>query len=170
VKELTPYLGDVGLHWDDLPRFLNLRRELFETDMRFAQLSRRSVFAALDKAGVLSHRVCPRRTVKAAITCPPAGGRAELRGELVRRNADRKNRYRGDWQAVWDCRGKRVLDLSDPFETQERWRKLSKEEAACFNELEPWDLRPFRDPFQRRATGSRPTNETGTDIANDVPF
>jgi hypothetical protein len=93
-----------------------------------------------------------------------------LRGELVRRNADGRSRYRGDWQAVWDYRGKRVLDLSDPFETQERWRRLSKEEAACFNEPVSWDLRPFREAFQRIAAGLRSTDETGTDTANDAPF
>ena len=169
VEALTPYLADVGLRWDDLDLFTGLKRELFEIDMRFAQLSRKSVFAALDKAGVLSHRLCGRSEVKVAVSDPPSDGRGRLRGEFVRRNGARKNRYYCDWRGVWDFHGKRALDLSNPFESEERWRTLSKEEEE-FCGYEPWNLPAFLRTAGSRGTGSRRASDAGAGLSNEPPF
>jgi hypothetical protein len=130
VKIITPYLADMGLNWGDFARFMDLRRELFEIDMRFSQLGSKGIFAALDRAGVLSHRRFTTREIRSAMAHPPSFGRAKLRGEFVRRNAGRGGRIHCDWRGIWDSRSKRVLDLSDPFAAEEKWRDFTKEEAG----------------------------------------
>jgi hypothetical protein len=170
VKALTPYLGDVGLRWDDLSRFISLRRELFETDMRFSQLGRKSVFAVLDTAGLLSHRLRTHGEIRAAIANPPSRGRAQLRGELVRRYTGRKSRYRCDWRGVYDYRRKRVVDLSNPFETKERWRDFSREETESLWGFDLRNLQQFQAAFRRRRSVQHPAGGTGVDSLEDPPF
>jgi hypothetical protein len=70
----------------------------------------------------------------AAVNEPPARGRARLRGEFVRSHGKGNGHYFCDWQGVWDYRKRRVLDLSDPFETEERWREFNQNEAQW-----PWN-------------------------------
>jgi proteasome accessory factor A len=128
VQTLTPTLASSGLDWGQLETFLALRRELCEIDMRFGQLSEQSIFAVLDRAGVLSHRVPGVDHFEDAIVSPPPYGRARLRGEVVKRLAGQNGRYLCDWQAVWDQVDSRVLDLSDPFSTEEHWRAANEDE------------------------------------------
>lgn len=120
VERLTPFLDERGLSWDALDAVLDLRRELFEIDTRFGQLGEIGIFAGLDEAGVLTHRVPGVDAIEQAMTNPPAIGRARIRGEVIKRLAG-AGRYRADWQGVIDMTTKRVLDLSEPFETEERW-------------------------------------------------
>lgn len=114
--------------WRGLEPFRRLRQELFEADLRFGQVGgdeaagSESVFAQLDRAGVLTHHVPGVDNIAHAMTNPPALGRARLRGEAVKRFARARREYRCDWQAIIDVERKRVLDLSDPWETEERWR------------------------------------------------
>jgi len=109
--------------------FESLREELFEIDMRFSQLGERGIFASLDRAGHLNHRIPGVNRLETAMSTPPSAGRARLRGECVKRFADRREEMLCDWDRLWDPRRNRVLDLSDPFETGERWRKLPENEA-----------------------------------------
>jgi hypothetical protein len=141
VQTLTPTLASQGLDWGQLEQFLALRRELCEIDMRFGQLSEQSIFAALDRAGVLSHRVPGADHFEDAIVSPPRYGRARLRGEVIARLAGQDGRYLCDWQAIWDQAHSRVLDLSDPFSTEEHWR------AANEDDLDKAALSLFGSPF-----------------------
>lgn len=120
VQRLTPLLRERGLSWDELDPMLALRRELFEIDTRFGQLGGSGIFASLEKAGVLTHHVPGVNAVRDAMNDPPAIGRARVRGEVIKRLAGR-GRYQCDWQGVVDIGKKRVLDLSEPLETEERW-------------------------------------------------
>jgi hypothetical protein len=108
---------------EQLSAVLSLRQELFALDTRFGQLGPRSVFAALDKAGVLEHIVPGVENIEDAVLNPPAIGRARLRGECVRRFHRQRDRFNCDWMAVWDCQQDKYLDLSDPFATEEHWRQ-----------------------------------------------
>ncbi len=133
VEALTPQLAEAGLRWDDLARYARVKWRLCEIDLRFGQLSAGSIFTALDRAGVLSHRIDGMRETGAAVDAPPTLGRARLRGEFVRSHGKGNGHYYCDWQGVWDYRKRRVLDLSNPFETEERWRDFSQAESQW-----PW--------------------------------
>jgi len=129
VLTLTPMLENAGLRWEDLGRFIALRHELQEIDMRFGQLNEEGIFSSLDKTGLLHHRLPGICDESSSINNPPASGRARVRGEFVKQHASEHNRYCCDWQGVWDWQEMRVMDLSDPFETAERWRNLTQEEV-----------------------------------------
>jgi proteasome accessory factor A len=137
VKRLTPLIRRKGLAWDGLGPFLALRQELFEIDTRFGQLGDKGIFAAMDRAGVLAQHVPGVDNLEYAIANPPAVGRARVRGECIRRFAGNNDRYVCDWQEVCDRQARRVLDLSDPFETEERWQDLPKDKEDDDKEDEP---------------------------------
>ena len=121
ATEAKQLLKTKGLKEDDLSRFLDLRQELFEIDTRFVQLGGNGIFSALDRAGLLTHHVAGVENIGVAVVRPPVTGRARLRGECVRRLAGTNGDLVCDWDGIWDEQQKRALDLSDPFETQERW-------------------------------------------------
>lgn len=146
VKALTPVLGSRGLEWSQVRNVLNLRSELFELDWRFGQLGPKGVFTSLDQAGVLAHHVPGVDNIAHAVTHPPVVGRARLRGECVRQFAASDDRYACDWQAIWDLKGHRRLDLTNPFQTERRWGPMendpmSTERSRLLREL----LRATRD-------------------------
>ena len=66
---------------------LALRQDLFEVDVRFGQLGSRSVFEALDRAGVLDHQVPGIDRIDETVDRPPTAGRAYVRGETRRQAA-----------------------------------------------------------------------------------
>jgi proteasome accessory factor A len=147
VAQLTPYVRESGLRWDELEMFLQLRRELLEIDTRFGQLGEKGVFHALDAAGFLEHHMDGVDNIEHAVAHPPAAGRAKVRGEFVRRAAGIGNRYHCDWSAAFDMVNKLCLDLSNPFATEERWvpmREVARASAGS-NETVP----PNPTPFQR---------------------
>jgi hypothetical protein len=149
VGTLTPYLKDNDLSWEDFPSFVALRNELLEIDMRFGQLGEKGIFSALDKAGLLQHRINGFGCDSRGIENPPEIGRARLRGKFVRHNAAEKGRYCCDWEGIWDQQSKRIMDLSDPFETEERWRNLTEAEMEFGPEFGVFALRArFRRPRQ----------------------
>ena len=124
VNCLTPYLERHGLRWEGLRPFLDLRRRLFELDMRFGQLGEGGVFAAMDRSGVLSHHVRGVDGIEYATSNPPTVGRARLRGECVKRFSGNGRTHVCEWHAVWDRGAGTMLDLSDPFAAEERWQPL----------------------------------------------
>jgi Pup-ligase protein len=128
VQALTPAVREKGLSWDSLDAVLALRKDLLEIDMRFGELGGRGIFANLDAAGVLTHHIAGVEAIEDAMIHPPAMGRARVRGEVIRRLGG-YGYYKCDWQGVADLRSKRLLDLSDPFETEERWVDMTQVEA-----------------------------------------
>ncbi len=109
-----------GLRWgSSLP--VGVGQQLCEMDTRFGQLGERGIFAAMDRAGVLDHHLPEVDRIDEAMVEPPALGRARLRGLWVKRLSDKPARSRCDWSSVTDAQHRRLLDLSDPFETEERW-------------------------------------------------
>ncbi|MFN7954083.1 MAG: proteasome accessory factor PafA2 family protein [bacterium] len=112
-----------GASIDSFPAFLRLRDELFELDTKFAEVGEGGIFAALDAAGVLDHRIVPAEALARAVREPPRHGRARLRGEWVERLANSGTAASCDWQRVWkdSCS---YLDLSDPFAEAATWRTI----------------------------------------------
>jgi proteasome accessory factor A len=115
---------------EEVERFLAVRPELFELDARVGELGEAGLFASLDGAGVLGHRVEGIRDVEQATEQPPAVGRALVRGRLVRELAGAQGRYTCDWEHVWDGEEDRWIDLGDPFATDGTWREPSIEDTA----------------------------------------
>lgn len=122
VQRLTPYLRRHGLQWDALRTFIALRQELFEIDARFGQLGEAGIFANLDGASALTHRVPGIDNIEYAMEHPPAIGRAGLRGRYVRELSGGGKRYECDWYGIWDHHKHLVLDLSDPFAASAQWQ------------------------------------------------
>ncbi len=95
--------------------FKALRSELCEIDTRFGQLGSAGIFAAIDEAGVLDHRVIDAHQITRAVHSAPAVGRAKLRGEIIQQSSSRRDSMKCSWRRILDRRADRVLDLSDPF-------------------------------------------------------
>lgn len=108
-----------GLTWDDLDRFLLLRDDLYQLDIRFGQVGPRGIFGALERQDVLDHHVLRVDRIEEAMTMPPAEGRARIRGEVIRRLSGQPGAT-ACWQGVYTADG-RVLDLNDPFAATEVW-------------------------------------------------
>ncbi len=127
IKKLTAKLDRRGLAWEQLDSFIRLRFELCEFDVRFSELGQRGLFESLDKAGVLDHRIVPDEECDRAMTQPPSGGRAKIRGDCIRRLAE-ENRtgYLCTWTNIFGPT--ESLNLGDPFETEERWHEVAGEE------------------------------------------
>jgi len=114
ARKQAPRLRERGLSWDDVENVLQLRAELCELETRFSQLGPKGIFNALDAAGHLRHAL-PEITpagIEAAITEPPARGRAGVRGRLIMQFRGQA-RYAADWSCICDSTGRRI-DLSDP--------------------------------------------------------
>lgn len=129
-EKLTPTLRKKGYRLKDLDRVRALRDELFEIDTRFGQLGDRGIFTRLDRAGVLEHRLTTGGEIERAMRYPPAGTRARLRGETIRKLGAANSRNRCGWEAFWDLDGMRSLELSHPFETRERWGPIPPDETG----------------------------------------
>ncbi|HEY7543530.1 MAG TPA: proteasome accessory factor PafA2 family protein, partial [Blastocatellia bacterium] len=126
INRLQPFLQDRGLSWDELNSVLALRQELFVIDTRFSQIGDRGIFSELDRAGVLAHHVEGVDHIDKAMSDPPPRHRARVRGQAIKRLSGDNLRYKCDWSGIWDFDIDRFLDLSDPFETQERWTAIPK--------------------------------------------
>lgn len=121
VRTLPWVIDDVEVTAEQLATLIEVRQRLFEIDMRFGQLGERGIFNTLDRAGVLTHRVAGVDGIDAAVDTPPRGTRAAIRGAVVSRLTDAGTPYGAEWTSVQDVQHRRVLDLGDPFETEEKW-------------------------------------------------
>jgi hypothetical protein len=134
IKELTPYVESHALSWDMMRSVVDLRREMFELDFRFAELGGNGLFDKLDPTGVLDHRAPGVKDIEEAVQRPPAGGRARLRGARVKTYAGRPE-FWCNWDGIYDIKGNRTLDLSDPFATRANWKKSPPRERLDRNQL-----------------------------------
>ncbi len=121
IDEAGDIVAAEGLAREEMDAFLELRRELFELDFRFGQLGD-GVFASLDRSGVLNHHLDGVDNIEHAMSHPPAVGRARLRGQVIRRVQGNREAFAAGWDFVRDESTGAVLDLSNPWETEERWR------------------------------------------------
>lgn len=101
-----------------------VRQQLYEMDIRYGQLGEGGIFSALARAGVLHHQFPGVDNFEQAMIHPPSLGRARLRGAAIRRMAARNEKGQCDWMGVWNLSEKKFLDLSEPFQAVEKWRRL----------------------------------------------
>ena len=160
VKRLTPEVAAQGLDWDGLEPFLTLRQELFEIDTRFGQVGPDGIFAGLDRAGVLTHHLEGVEAIEEAVEFPPATTRAGLRGKLVQELSGKAGKTLCDWNGVWNLDRREVLDLSDPFTRDARWRKLPR--------IRPRELEEI--VFEEGLEGLEALEESGGDESGAAPF
>jgi hypothetical protein len=66
------------------------------------------------------------RDIEEAIEQPPAGGRAEVRGQAILRHCKESDRYSVEWQQIVDHEQHRVLDLNDPFGRDAVWKSVGQ--------------------------------------------
>ena len=99
---------------------MSCREKFFEIDTRFGQLGPKGIFNALDQAGVLNHRVSGVDNIEQAMVEPPRGTRARIRGEVIKRLAG-SGKVQCDWQRVINYSEGLILDLTDPFASEESW-------------------------------------------------
>lgn len=174
----APTLEAAGCRWDQLDAFLALRRELLELDMRWGLLGSGGLFDPLERAGVLDHLVAGVEPIDEAIEQPPAGGRAHVRGTVIRRVSREPGHYACGWNYVSDLRTGSLLDLSDPFVEVEAWQTRAERKDAVRKDAgspppdaghgphPPADeaslLDEIRRAFSRIRTGTRGTRSTGS--------
>ena len=136
VGFLAGSLAQHRLCWDQVSDVLALRNELCEIDLRFGQIAPPGLYAALQES--LRDRVVDIASGGDPQWVPPKTTRARLRGIAVRR-------YTGQLQVACDWnyvrKGSRVLDLSDPLETNARWK--SKPPDSSPHDLESMVARVF---------------------------
>jgi proteasome accessory factor A len=121
ITQTEPALARAGLSWSRLEALAKLRQNLFEADVRFGEVGSGGIFAALDRDGVLTHHVAGVDNIEHAVENPPAIGRARVRSRVIRRLAHERDMYACGWSNVVNLSTSVTLDLSDPFETEERW-------------------------------------------------
>ena len=122
LPELGPLFKERGMTREDFARFLDLRDELCEIDMRFGMLGRDGIFHAMDRQGALDHHVPGVDRIEQAMATPPPGGRAAVRGEWISRLASQGASHECGWTHIRDLAGRRILDFSDPFCDAPEWR------------------------------------------------
>lgn len=128
---LTRYLASKQTDWAGLRKFLRLRHELFEIDVRFGQLGAGGIHAQLSASGLTGPELVSDEQVAHAVQYPPAGGRAMVRGQLIRSLSQNESAsaFMCGWTRVWDRRDRLFVDLSDPFGTSVVWQRYEHAEA-----------------------------------------
>jgi proteasome accessory factor A len=144
---IEPILKSRGYQWNDLKNVLGGRQKFFEIDTRFSQIGPKGIFESLDLAGVLLHRVSGVDNIEHAMAEPPAVGRARIRGHVIQRLAGAGN-ARCDWQNIIDYSEGRILDLSDPFVSEESWSSTNNPENS--DDQLDLDFLINNDPYARR--------------------
>jgi proteasome accessory factor A len=101
------------------------RDQFLEADLRFAQVTGTGLFRQLDQAGVLHHRVSGVGDIVPAMSVPPAGSRAAVRGQLIQKLHGDAVDACAHWDWVSVRKGNRRADLSDPFCRKVVWTGAS---------------------------------------------
>jgi len=70
---------------------------------------------------VLTHHVAGVDNIEHAMGYPPSVGRAAIRGAVIRRVLPVRQHFAGSWDYVSNLAERTWLDLTHPFETEERW-------------------------------------------------
>jgi Pup-ligase protein len=120
IAQLNEDLLRRGLRWDRINAHSSDRQRLIELDMRFGIIGE-GIFDALDRQGLLRHRIVSDEQVSRAMQTPPAETRARLRGQMVGELAGRGGGWCG-WTSLLDRNRSKVLDLCDPWAGECSWR------------------------------------------------
>lgn len=124
-KNSDPASSHPDVDVPEVKSIIKLRPVLFEMDLRFGQISPTGIFNQLDKAGVLKHTLHSEIHAEQAITNPPSGSRAFLRGQCVRKYSSSRDQLFCYWDQIVNRTANKILDLSDPYASEEVWREYS---------------------------------------------
>ena len=120
VAELNVALRKRGLKWTQLKSLADDRSRLSEIlDIRFGILGD-GIFDALDRQGVLAHRLLENERIDRAMKDAPPGTRARLRSQAIKDLAGRSGAA-CSWEAVMD-KERGIMDLGDPRQQSACWR------------------------------------------------
>ena len=124
MSYLNPAISLIPTDKEELTRFLHLRHQLCDIDLQYGCLPN-GLFSSIESE--LDHAVpgVNTQSITRAETIPPADTRAAARGRAIGRLHSNHKRYNVDWMLVRDREQNRVLDLSDPFTTRPRWKKVN---------------------------------------------
>lgn len=146
-------IGRGNTSWEDLTAGGGLGAELAEIDTRFGELGSAGLFHRLDQAGALDHRLPELGSVEDAMTSPPPGGRAEVRGRTIQElhAEEDRDRYKCKWELIVDQEDGRIFEMADPFGRDAEWRNAGL--ARRQRQRSPQD-RAIEDLIDRLRRGS----------------
>jgi hypothetical protein len=110
-----------GLSWSDLPRAHALWAEMLATDLRYHSIADDGLHHALLHRGAVNSRVVTDAAIAAAMTNPPGGTRAAIRGDAISKEA---GRAQASWSLV--VARDRQMRLDDPFAETGTWVELPR--------------------------------------------
>jgi len=131
ADEMGRYLRGRNLTWNQIGSFISVRDQLREIDTRFGQLGN-GIFEMMDKEGVLEHGVDRVTDVESARSQAPSTTRARVRSDVIRRMSGKHGTCICDWHCITVAKRSSMqqLDLTDPFESSEQWRKITDDEEG----------------------------------------
>lgn len=118
---LQPFMDREELSWGQLEDVVQLRLRLFKAEKQYGQVGPESLFAQLEKSGLLRHTVPGVRPITPAVTSAPEDTRAALRGRWIR-ELHGKNAAHADWMRIQNTRDRKFLDLADPLCIRADWQ------------------------------------------------
>ena len=107
---------------EDVKRFLQLRKDLCEIDMRFDMMPG-GIWEAIEPQTANHVAEITEDRIRHSMKWPPEDTRAAVRGRYIRRLSADRDRYAASWAGIRDLRKRLSLDLSDPFCRRARWKK-----------------------------------------------
>jgi tetratricopeptide (TPR) repeat protein len=116
----TAVLQDRSCNWAQMPRRPRLWEEFALLDQNYHEFcNAHSVFAQLENAGMLNHRVQPRIEPghEAEPYVPEVATRARPRARFIRDHRQSRE-FEVDWSCIRDRSQPRMLTLTDPFAQQ----------------------------------------------------
>jgi len=105
-----------GLERDRLPEALRLFLALKKIDLKYHEMSEDGYFQVLKKQGLV-RVILPEDRIELAKTEPPQTTRARIRGEFIKLAVRRQLTAFAGWGKLKAHNSRRVIRLSDPFET-----------------------------------------------------
>jgi hypothetical protein len=121
-ERITTAARKQGLGRQDVKRFLELRKDLCELDMRFDMIPGGISDALVPQIACHVPEITEDR-IRHSMTWPPSDTRAAMRGRYIRRLSSDRDRYYTGWAGIRDVRKGLRLDLSHPFCRRARWKK-----------------------------------------------
>jgi proteasome accessory factor A len=152
-----------------------LMAELYEVDLRFAQIYPPSLFdelatapppAARVRGAWFRHEVTGVDEIDRALAEAPRGGRGHVRGTVVQRLAAHAASFTCTWDSINSRSGRSRLDLTDPFVETEIWTDGHADRHGIPDEV--WALLGHLDAPTSAATPGRIRELAGMFLGSDA--
>jgi len=118
---------------------------MLEMDIRYHDINREtSLFDILDNNGLLNHRLLSEESIVDAMTSPPKGTRAELRGKVIKEISQKHRNAVAQWTQI-SIPGVKVLNMQDPYSTIGVWEDACEERVQSERSEQPDFIRRMMD-------------------------